>query len=82
MTSPGRKRCCLWKEGRARDVQRAFIVDVLKPKKLTKEVLRTGDGGDFQRYFQAFLTQHVISHEKTCAYTPQYNGVTERDSKR
>eukprot|EP00171_Calliarthron_tuberculosum_P017819 IDg17819t1 len=42
-------------------------------------VLRSDGGGEYiSTEFLTFLEEHGIQHQKTCAYTPQQNGVAER----
>jgi len=41
--------------------------------------LHSDNGGEYcSTEFRDFLTSHGIEHQRTCAYTPQQNGVAER----
>lgn len=43
------------------------------------KILRTDNGGEYVNgKFETFLRQNGITHQKTCPYTPEQNGVAER----
>lgn len=54
-----------------------FMVEKQKERKI--KVLRTDNGGEFCSHdFEKYLKQQGIIHQKTNAYTPQQNGLSER----
>ncbi|WZZ73743.1 hypothetical protein YC2023_085113 [Brassica napus] len=43
------------------------------------KILRSDNGGEYtSQAFKQYLSQHGITHQKSCPYTPQQNGVAER----
>ncbi|KAL0377947.1 UNVERIFIED_CONTAM: hypothetical protein Sradi_3100200 [Sesamum radiatum] len=48
----------------------------------TIKIIRSDNGSEFLSIkFQTFLQQHGILHQRSCAYTPQQNGVVEHKHK-
>ena len=60
----------------------AFSSEVQKQYNAKIKVLRSDNGGEYvNRVFQSFLQTHGIIHQKTCPYTPEQNGVSERKNR-
>ena len=45
------------------------------------KMLRSYQGGEYESPFVDFCAQHVIIHETTSSYSPQSNGVAERNNR-
>ena len=58
-------------------VLRATITRYFMPAGLNIGVIKTDNGGEFQRAFQSLFAELGIRHERTPLYTPEYNGVAE-----
>ncbi|WZZ65969.1 hypothetical protein YC2023_077339 [Brassica napus] len=46
------------------------------------KILRSDNGGEYTSHaFKQYLAQHGITHQTSCPYTPQQNGVAERKNR-
>ena len=60
----------------------AFLSEVQTQYNAKIKILRSDNGGEYvNRVFQSFLKTHGIIHQRTCPYTPEQNGVSERKNR-
>ena len=64
------------------DILVNFFAYVTRQFRTTVQILRTDNGSEFlSTKFQQTLASQGIVHQRSCAYTPQQNGVVERKHK-